>query len=183
MLEFIDLHQADDAILKQAAQVLFDVFSTTTSSWQTIDEAYAEVLACIEDEKICIGIIETNELIGWIGLQPMYGNITWELHPMVISKQHQHKGLGTLLLTHLESIARNKGVLTILLGTDDENGQTSLYGKELYGTDIFSALKNIKNLNRHPFEFYQKRGYQIVGVFPDANGIGKPDIWMGKRLY
>ena len=29
---------------------------------------------------------------------------------------------------------------------------------------------------------FQKMGYKIVGVFPDANGIGKPDIWMAKRI-
>jgi hypothetical protein len=31
-------------------------------------------------------------------------------------------------------------------------------------------------------EFYQKLGYVIVGVIPDANGFGKPDIFMAKRL-
>jgi hypothetical protein len=41
----------------------------------------------------------------------------------------------------------------------------------------------IKNLHRHPFEFYQKAGFSIVGVVPDANGPGKPDILMAKRLY
>mgnify|MGYP004701661417 CR=1 FL=1 len=25
-------------------------------------------------------------------------------------------------------------------------------------------------------------GYKIVGVFPNVNGIGKPDIWMVNRI-
>jgi len=33
-----------------------------------------------------------------------------------------------------------------------------------------------------PFEFYQKCGFVIVGVVPDANGLGKPDILMAKRV-
>jgi aminoglycoside 6'-N-acetyltransferase I len=37
-------------------------------------------------------------------------------------------------------------------------------------------------LRGHPYEFYQKMGFAIVGVMPDANGIGKPDIYMAKRL-
>jgi hypothetical protein len=35
---------------------------------------------------------------------------------------------------------------------------------------------------RHPNEFYQKLGYEIVGVIPDANGLGKHDILMAKSL-
>jgi aminoglycoside 6'-N-acetyltransferase I len=31
-------------------------------------------------------------------------------------------------------------------------------------------------------KFYQKLGYVIVGVIPDANGPGKPDIMMAKRV-
>jgi aminoglycoside 6'-N-acetyltransferase I len=39
-----------------------------------------------------------------------------------------------------------------------------------------------QNLKNHPFTFYERLGYHIVGVIPDANGIGKPDILMAKRL-
>lgn len=47
---------------------------------------------------------------------------------------------------------------------------------------FFEKMQNVKNLKRHPFEFYQKIGYRIVGGIPDANGIGKPDIFMAKQL-
>jgi len=40
----------------------------------------------------------------------------------------------------------------------------------------------IKNLQQHPFEFYQLLGFEIVGLVPDANGFGKPDILMAKRV-
>jgi aminoglycoside 6'-N-acetyltransferase I len=42
--------------------------------------------------------------------------------------------------------------------------------------------KNIANLRDHSYEFYQKLGFVIVGVIPDANGFGKPDILMAKRV-
>jgi len=32
------------------------------------------------------------------------------------------------------------------------------------------------------FTFYKKLGYKIVNVIPEANGIGKPDILMAKRI-
>jgi aminoglycoside 6'-N-acetyltransferase I len=37
-------------------------------------------------------------------------------------------------------------------------------------------------LRRHPYEFYQKLGFIIAGVMPDANGRGKPDIFLSKRV-
>jgi aminoglycoside 6'-N-acetyltransferase I len=43
-------------------------------------------------------------------------------------------------------------------------------------------VTHIKNLKRHPYEFYQKLGYVIVGVMPDANGLGLPDILMAKSV-
>ncbi|MQC25305.1 MAG: N-acetyltransferase, partial [Chloroflexi bacterium] len=34
----------------------------------------------------------------------------------------------------------------------------------------------------HPFEFYQRCGFVLVGMLPDANGPGRPDIYMAKRV-
>ena len=72
-----------------------------------------------------------------------------------------------------------RGGITVYLGTDDELGRTTLSGTDLF-EDTFDKISNIKNLNGHPFEFYIKKGYKIVGVVPDANGIGKPDIIMAE---
>jgi hypothetical protein len=49
-------------------------------------------------------------------------------------------------------------------------------------TLLVEGFASIRNLKHHPYEFYQKLGYQIVGVIPDANGPGKPDILMAKSL-
>jgi aminoglycoside 6'-N-acetyltransferase I len=34
----------------------------------------------------------------------------------------------------------------------------------------------------HPAGFYSRMGFQVVGLIPDANGPGKPDILMAKRV-
>jgi len=34
----------------------------------------------------------------------------------------------------------------------------------------------------HQSGFYLKLGYKLIGVMPDANGRGKPDLYFGKRL-
>jgi aminoglycoside 6'-N-acetyltransferase I len=71
--------------------------------------------------------------------------------------------------------------VTIYLGTDDENEATSLSNVDLY-ENLREHIANIQNYKGHAFEFYQKVGFQIVGVVPDANGIGRPDIMMAKRV-
>jgi aminoglycoside 6'-N-acetyltransferase I len=73
-----------------------------------------------------------------------------------------------------------RGGITITLGTDDEYYQTNLSNKDLYN-DVPSAIKNFQS-SEHPADFYKKLNYSIVGVIPDANGIGKPDILMAKRV-
>ncbi|CAK7018299.1 hypothetical protein [Tissierella sp.] len=68
------------------------------------------------------------------------------------------------------------------LGADDEvnDGETSFANVDLYD-NLPMRIENF-NPGTHQTGFYMKVGYKIIGVVPDANGIGKPDIWMGKRL-
>jgi aminoglycoside 6'-N-acetyltransferase I len=105
----------------------------------------------------------------------------WELHPIVVAQDRQRQGIGGALVLSLEARVRELGGLTMWLGTDDEDGQTSLSGVDLYD-DLLGRLASIRNLNGHPFEFYRHLGYTIAGVVPDANGLGKPDIFMAKRI-
>jgi aminoglycoside 6'-N-acetyltransferase I len=58
---------------------------------------------------------------------------------------------------------------------------TSLSQVDLY-PNVVEHITHIRNIRRHPYEFYQRLGYVIVGVIPDANGLGKPDIIMAKRV-
>ncbi len=182
-LKLINLKQAGQKVLNEAAVMLFNEFlQTAPRAWNTMEAALREVRECVSGDYICIGLLNRERLICWAGLRPMYGQITWELHPMVVAKEFQGRGAGRRLITELETIARKNKILNIVLGTDDETGRTSLYGKDLYKAGLYREIENIENLERHPYEFYRKMGYAIIGVVPDANGIGKPDIWMGKRL-
>ena len=86
-----------------------------------------------------------------------------------------------LLLKGEEERVKERGGLTIILGTDDENDQTTLSGCNLL-PNVYEHIARVRNLKQHPYEFYQKLGYVIVGIIPDANGLGKPDILMAKSL-
>lgn len=179
----IDLKTASPELLEEAAEVLLEAFlDKGIETWKTMDDARKEVAECLDDQYLCWAWCQDGKLAGWGGLRPMYARVTWELHPMAIRPEFQGRGIGRLLLAQLESQAHKAGALNIMLGTDDETGRTSLYGKDFTRESLFDAIESIANRNYHPYAFYRKCGYMIVGVIPDANGIGKHDIWMWKRI-
>jgi len=169
-------------IKEQAAQILLETFPQV-NMWPDLnkEEAAQTVNECTVDENIAIGIKIEDRLIGWIGLRPMYEK-TWELHPLAVIPEFQNKGCGRILINELEKIAQEKGIIGIAAGSDDETDKTSLSEKEITGDNIFEEIKNIKNYKNHPFEFYIKCGFSIVGVIPNANGPNKPDIWLWKDI-
>jgi aminoglycoside 6'-N-acetyltransferase I len=105
----------------------------------------------------------------------------WELHPLVVDPAHQGQGIGRALVADLERQVRDRGGLTLQLGSDDVDNMTTLSGVDLY-PNVLEHLAALRNLRRHPYEFYQKLSFVVVGVVPDANGFGKPDILMAKRV-
>jgi len=180
---FIDISKSDKSFKRQAAAILYAASKTISpDSWPSFKSAMKEVTECCRREYICIGLAEDDELLAWAGLRPLYEKITWELHPLMVMPSRQRTGLGSTLLREIERIALKRQVLNIFLGTDDELGLTSLSRKDLYDHDLFEEIRHIENFGKHPFEFYIKNGYRIIGVVPDASGIGKPDILMCKRL-
>jgi aminoglycoside 6'-N-acetyltransferase I len=179
--EFCKINESDE-IIKQAADILYGTFYDIGKLWlRNLKEALDEVYECIGENNICVGIKVGNKLIGWAGLRPMYKE-TWELHPMVIQKEYQKKGYGNILIKELEKIAINNGIIGIVAGSDDETNSTSLSDKTITGENIFEEIKNIKNYKNHPYEFYEKCGYKIIGIIPNANGPQKPDIWLWKDI-
>lgn len=173
---FMPLKKENITFVIQAAALLAEAFPHAYG-----DCAREEIERCLEDHRIAIAAIDDEQLIGFIGAIPQYDTTGWELHPLAIRNSRQFQGVGTMLMKALEKECAIRGGVTIYLGTDDEFGKTTLANTDLY-TDTYDKIENIKNLQKHPYEFYQKVGYKIVGVIPDANGIGKPDIWMAKKI-
>jgi aminoglycoside 6'-N-acetyltransferase I len=180
--KFCSINESEETI-KQAAEILYITFTGINGNlWlKNKEEAFDEVKECIKEPNICIGIKLKDEILGWAGLRPMYKK-TWELHPMVIKAEFQGKNYGKELLKEIEKIAYMNGIIGIVAGSDDETNSTSLSEKEINGENIFEEIKKIKNYKKHPYEFYRKNGYYIVGVIPNANGQNKPDIWLWKDI-
>ena len=151
-------------------------------AWPDLPSALDEVRESFGEERISmVAVDEDGAALGWIGGISEYDGNVWELHPLVVHTERQGEGIGRALVADLEERLRERGALTVMLGSDDVSNQTTLSGVDLYD-DLSGKMANIRNLRRHPYEFYQKLGYKIVGVVPDANGVGKPDIIMAKRI-
>ena len=150
-------------------------------AWPDHEAAVDEVRESLEPGRISrVAMDDDGTVLGWIGGIHEYAYV-WELHPLVVRMDRQGQGVGRALVADLEALVAARGGLTLRLGTDDESNQTSLGGVKLY-PNVWEHIATIRNLDRHPYEFYQKLGFVIVGVIPDANGVGKPDIMMAKRL-
>lgn len=175
-MEIIHLTDGQTQWVAEAAALLAVIFPHSYK-----DSAAEEMESCLESGKVALVAVEDGHVIGFVGAMPQYGQTGWELHPLAVKREQQRQGIGTLLVQALEKEVAAQGAVMLYLGTDDEFNQTTLSQGDLF-ENTFAKIAAIQNLNRHPYEFYQKVGYQIVGVIPDANGPGKPDILMAKRL-
>ncbi|MBN2534842.1 MAG: GNAT family N-acetyltransferase [Spirochaetales bacterium] len=177
-----DIPADNEQLIRKTADLLFREFMVNyPDAWPTPESAVREVRESLLKDRISRIALENNDVIGWIGGIRQYNGISWELHPVVVSSTRRYMGVGTRLVRDLEEQVRKRGGINIFLGTDDENFQTSISGIDLY-PGVLEKAKNIRNIKNHPFEFYLKCGFEITGVIPDANGFGKPDIFMAKRL-
>jgi aminoglycoside 6'-N-acetyltransferase I len=181
-LRIVDLHPDDDALIQQVAQLLVEAFAYIPDTLATPDRAQDEVHESFGPKRISrVALDENGSAVGWVGGIEQYDGYVYELHPLAVKPSQQRRGIGTALVRDFEEQVRQRGALTVYLGTDDEFGGTTLYGADVY-PNVIEHIAGIRNLKNHPYEFYEKCGYVLVGILPDANGFGKPDIFMAKRV-
>ena len=178
-MNIVDLALQPESTREEAARFLIEQFDGPLG-WPEMDSAREEVTRVLRDGFAC-AMVDAQRLVGWVGGLPEYAGRVWELHPIVVHSAFRRQGIGRALVVAFESEASNRGALTATLGSDDNTGMTSLAGVDLY-SDLATHLAEIRDLGRgHPFGFYLKLGFAITGVMPDANGPGRPDIYMSKR--
>jgi aminoglycoside 6'-N-acetyltransferase I len=183
LITITDLELHDTAAVNSAAALLVTGFAVQApEAWPDLPSALEEVQQVCIPGNICRAARAADgSVVGWIAGHPQYSGNLWELHPLVVDPAWQGQRIGQALVADFETHVVARGGITIWLGSDDETNSTSLGGVDLY-PDVWHHIQQIRNLRRHPFTFYQKCGFTIVGVVPDANGIGQPDILMAKRV-
>ena|SRR6266498_3694014 len=182
-MKITSLSSDNHDLIQQAAQLMVDAFREHwPDAWPNLEEGRKEVHEMLESERICrIAVDKNGNLLGIIGGIPAYDGHVWELHPLAVQPSLQGHGIGRALVKDFEEQVRARGALMITLGSDDEDSMTSLANVDLL-ENLWEKIRDIRNYKNHPFGFYQKLGYVITGVVPDANGIGKPDILMAKKV-
>lgn len=181
-MDIRDLAGADAALESQMAALLTEGFAGAAfTNWPPPGEAEATVREALVAPNIALGVFAGSALIGWIGGQPIYAGHTWEVHPLVVAPDRRGRGAGRALVAALEARAAAAGASTLFVGSDDEKSATTIGSRDLY-PDPLAALAELKDLKDHPLSFYLKAGFTVTGVLPDANGPGKPDIFLAKRV-
>ena len=180
MSEIIDLDTKDSALVERLAAITFEAFKENAPDWvPTIDLARNQVVSAGTRGSLGRVIIEQDQAAGWIGL--IKGKHVWEIHPIAVAIEYQYKGFGHLLVEDVARIATDAGALTLFAGTSDEVGTTNLFGVDLYANPA-QSISNIQATGRNPFKFWENAGFTVVGLMPDAEGVGKPAIQLARRL-
>ena len=185
-MKIVNMQTLNEAQRIQAAQMLTDELPL---GWATLAEAMEEIVERVDTierdgngESLYLAAMDGDDVLGWTGMLPGYNGKVYELHPLVVRRDKQGLGTGKMLVQALEQAAKERGGITMQLGADDERpgGETSLANVDLYD----NLPKHLQEFEpgTHQTAFYIKLGYKIVGVMPDANGIGRPDIYLAKRL-
>jgi aminoglycoside 6'-N-acetyltransferase I len=174
----VDLTPDRPDLLEQAAVLLH---TRMPEGWPDLEAARDEVDRSLDLGRIARAVVDGDVVLGWAGANEHYPGHVWELHPLVVRVDNERRGVGRTLVRDLEDRVRARGIHTMFVGSDDELGLTSLAGVDLY-PDVIGHLARLQNLHDHPIGFYHRLGYSVIGVMPDANGFGQPDIYLARRL-
>ncbi len=179
-MDIVDFDRLNAAQVRDVARILREAIAGP--SYKQPGEAEAETASFLAgEERFALAALDGGTVRGWVGAVRGYSHAL-QLHPLVVDPSCQRQGIGRALVAALEAKAVAEGYLTVHLGTDDEVGGTSLFGADLF-PDALAKLAVIEPTPAgHPFFFYRRLGYEPIGLIPDANGFGKPDILMAKRV-
>jgi aminoglycoside 6'-N-acetyltransferase I len=187
----VPLAETTPAQRERAAAILVAALAHAPAAWKELDDAREEVATFFTDPgrtawaALDGDALDGEALVGWVGAVDGYEGHVWELHPLVVDPAHQRRGVGAALVRALEDAGRAAGVLTVTLGTDDDFGGTTIFGVDVYD-DLPGHIARLAPRDdapaTHPVNFYRRMGYTVVGLVPDANGVGRHDIIMARSL-
>lgn len=177
----VSLEAEDERGIDEVASLLVRSFRVVSPTWApTLERARAIVVEALAPGYINRALVLAGRTVGWVGARHDYGAV-WELHPLVVDDSVRGRGIGRALVDEIVGLVGEQGALTLLLGTSDEANLTNLAGRDLF-RDPLAILQSIEASRVHPLGFWLKVGFAVVGVVPDAEGIGKPTILLARPI-
>ena len=177
-----NLDPDDDGAIEQVAALLVDFAPNQAAAWEDLESAKDTIEETFDEDSIArVALNDAGNVIGFAAAAPQYSH-AWELHPVVVARDEQHRGVGRALVTDIEELVAAEGGLTVYLGADDLDEATSLADEELFPGVLDAAAEVQVRKRRHPIGFFLRLGYEVIGVIPDANGPGRPDVWLGRSV-
>jgi aminoglycoside 6'-N-acetyltransferase I len=179
-MAILDLDPDDAALRENLAVIAYEAASINAPLWlPTLAAAREEVDDATATGQVARVLFDDAGVpIGWASCARQYDSV-WELHPMIVAPAHHRRGHGTVLARDIERQAAIRGASVLILSTSDATHATSLSDTDLYA-DPIGALGSLTFKKDHPVRFWQKIGYSVVGVVPDAEGPGIPSISLAR---
>ena len=178
----VDLTPESTELIQQTAVIAHKASQSISKIWlPTVEEAIEEIYDSFNDDGISRVLMDGDLVLAWVGAVPQFDGRVVEIHPLIVAQEHQGRGLGRQMVNCVEAWAQAQGALTLWVGTSDETNATSLSEANLY-ENPGEAIANFRLLATHPCGFWLKLGFQITGILPDAEGVGKPNIILSKAL-
>lgn len=178
----LDVRTQNSRFIEQLATLTYEASRVHAPNWlPTIEAAREEVTDSLQSDRQSWALVDrSHEPLGWIGVI-REGTRVWEIHPIAVRTSDQGKGYGRRLIEHVEGLAHARGILTLFASTSDETGATSLSGVDLYENPV-ASMATARWHASHACEFWRRVGFHLVGVLPDAEGLGKPSIHFAKKV-
>lgn len=179
-----DIDYTDGNSLAKLASLSHSASQIHSPNWlPTVEAAMKELQRASEEQILTSMAIEAGIPRGWIAAHPQ-GHGSWEIHPLLVDPAASGQGHGRILVEDIERKMRSKRGISVFLSTSDATHSTNLSDVDLY-QDPLAALRDIgvrDKTHGHAYQFWQRIGYTVVGVIPDAEGIGIPSIHLAKKL-
>lgn len=178
----VDLAELGADRLELLAHLTFAAAREHSPVWMPdLDAARRELTDALEPQKIGRALLDASgQPVAWVASLHDWGDV-WELNPLIVGIEHQRFGHGQRLVSEIEQLVAARGARTMMAFTSDTVGATSLADCDLYD-NTFARLAGVEIRRPHALGFWQRVGYRIVGVVPDAEGPGKPSISLARRL-
>tara|TARA_R110002072_G_scaffold89232_3_gene199858 strand:+ start:38361 stop:38930 length:570 start_codon:yes stop_codon:yes gene_type:complete len=181
MARVIDLTPADESLTDEIAQLMFTSFQKYSPEWlPDLARSRVEIMETFDSGRRSRVLLDDDgQLLGWIGA--IEDDYAWEIHPIVVSLTGRRKGYGKLLVNDIINLARAAGAVSIWAGTGDETHSTSFSTIDLY-QHAGEAIQAFEAPGDHPVTFWSGIGFSVVGVLPDGEGLGKPEVHFSLRI-